>query len=170
VPLSTELVAKACEGDQALANILIAEKVVVPQSVQPLLKRLQLDRASSAQRGYPLNLLQLLVDEQATMMMDALGVVQNKCNLPYLPLGYYDVDRDVAVTLPKDVACHFCVIPFDLISRSVLIATANPFDLASQEIVKSFIGQHIFWYLSPPADIVTAIQRVHGFDQKKTAR
>lgn len=167
VPPSTDWIAKACEGDRALANVLVAEKIISAQSVEPLLKRLKADRAGNTQKGLPMNLLQLLADEQAAQLVDVLGAVQHKSNLPYIPLGYYDVDRDVAVKLPKEVACNFCIVPFDTISRSVLIATANPFDVAGQEIIKSYITQHIFWYVSPPADIVTAIQRVHGFDQKK---
>src|SRR5947208_3076052 len=79
------------------------------------------------------SLVQLLVNEQIGKLDDLLSFLIDKAGLPYLPLSIYDVDRDVACLLPLDVCMQFCIVPFDLISRSALIATTNPFDQGARQ-------------------------------------
>ncbi len=56
-----------------------------------------------------------------------------------------------------------------MIGRSVLIATANPFDTNTVKHVKRLIEHNIFWYVSPPEDILYALRQVHGIDSQKQA-
>jgi tetratricopeptide (TPR) repeat protein len=151
-------------GDRALADALVAERLVTTQAVQPLLQRLKTQRPTSAEKGQALSLVQLLVDEQIAALEDVLTVLVDKSGLPYLPLSGYDVERDIACLLPQDFCFHHCIIPFDLISRSVLIATANPLDAGARDQIRSMLDYNIFWYIAPPQEIATALRHVHGFD------
>jgi tetratricopeptide (TPR) repeat protein len=154
----------AAEGDRLLANVLIAEKFATPQAIEPLLAQLQTLRAGGADRSLPLSLIQLIATEQHAKLEDLLTVILDKANLAYLPLGVYDVDRDTACLLPLDLCWQWCVVPFDLISRSVLIATANPFDPYARQQIESLIKRSVFWYVSSPQEISTALRRAHGLD------
>lgn len=154
------------DGDRALANMLLAEKFVTPQAVEPLLQRLTAQRPASIEKGQPLTLVQMLVDEQITKLEDILTLLVDKSGLAYLPLSIYDVDRDVACLLPKDFCFAHCIIAFDLISRSLLIATANPFDVVARNQAELIAGYSVFWYLASPAEIISALRRVHGLDSK----
>jgi tetratricopeptide (TPR) repeat protein len=161
-PISTDLDDLAGESDRILANALGAEKLLTPQAAAPLLQRLKTLRAHPADRSQPLSLCHLMVNEQFAKMEDILMVLSDKSGLPYLPLSIYDVDRDIASLLPTEWCWKLCLVPFDSISRSVLIATANPFAQEVRQRIATMLKQNVFWYVSSPADIVGALQRAHG--------
>jgi tetratricopeptide (TPR) repeat protein len=163
-PSRASIQQSAAEGDRLLANVLIAEKFATPQAIEPLLAQLQTLRAGGADRSLPLSLIQLIATEQHAKLEDLLTVILDKANLAYLPLGVYDVDRDTACLLPLDLCWQWCVVPFDQISRSVLIATANPFDARARQQIESLIKRSVFWYVSSPHEISTALRRAHGLD------
>jgi hypothetical protein len=146
--------------------VLLAEKLITVQAVEPLLKRLASSPAGSSENAQPLTLPQLLIDEQLIKLEDFLSLLVDRSGLPYLPLSTYDVDRDAACLLPRELCFENCIVPFDLISRSVLIATANPFDLAVRSQAQIMLAYNVFWYVTSPEEIQTALRRAHGLDTK----
>jgi len=156
---------QAEEGDQALADVLIAEKLATLQALQPLLQQLKGMRAvPHPERGLPLSLAQLIVNEQFAKMEDVLTVLLNRSALPYLPLANYDVEREIVSLLPLNLCWQFCVTPFDQISRCVLVATANPFQAAAKRTVETALRSNVFWYVSPPSEIAAALKRAHHIE------
>jgi hypothetical protein len=166
-PSLAEIRQRAEEGDKLLANLLIVEKLATPQALDPLLAKLR-ELRGGTDRTQPLSLLQIMVNEQIAKLDDLLGVLLDKANLPYLPLSVYDMDRDCVCLLPLDLCWQHCLVPFDVISRSVLITTANPFDAAARVQVERMLKRNVFWYVSPPAEIIAALRRAHGLDGAKT--
>ncbi|HVM61743.1 MAG TPA: hypothetical protein VMV72_12850 [Verrucomicrobiae bacterium] len=157
------------DGDKALIDALIAEKLVTPQSVEPLVKRLRSSPANSGENATPQVLAQKLIDEQLVKLDDLLTVLVDRSGLPYLPLSTYDADRDAVCLLPREICFEKCLVPFDLISRSVLIATANPFDTAARSQAEVMLAYNVFWYVCSPEEIHTALRRAHGLDSKHPA-
>jgi tetratricopeptide (TPR) repeat protein len=156
----------AAAADRQLANILIGEKILTPKAADPLLQRLKLERVEAMAGGQTRTLIQFMVDEQMAKMEDLLVALLDKSALPFLPLSSYDVDRDIACLLPRELCFTFGIIPFDIISRSVLIATSNPFNSAAHDQVRALLDYNPFWYVTPPGDITAALRNVHGFDSK----
>jgi len=164
-PAALSPLQQAEEGDRALADVLIAEKLATPQALQPLLQQLKAMRnVPHAERGLPLSLVQLIVNEQFAKLEDVLTALLNKSILPYLPLANYDVDREIACLLPLDLCWQFCVIPFDQISRCALIATANPFQAAAKHTVETALRTNVFWYVAAPTEITAALKRAHRLE------
>ena len=160
---------KAADGDAALAEMLVAEKVATLDDIKPLLLRLPTEREVALQKGQTLTLVQLLVDAGVAKLDDILIAIVNRSGLPQLPLSVYDVDHDVACLLSREICFHHCIIPFDVISRSVLIATANPFDTAVREQVRTMVNYSPIWYVSSPGEITQALRHAHGMEtQTKT--
>ena len=166
-PSSSAPKLKPEDGNQALADLLIAEKLITPQAVEPLLKRLASNRSGDGENGQPLTLVQLLVDDQIAKLDDIVSILVDRSGLPYLPLSTYDVDRDAACLLPREFCFANNVVPFDVISRSALIATANPFDASTRSQVEGMLPYNVFWYVGVPLDIYTALRRAHGLDSNK---
>ena len=154
------------DGNKALIDVLLAEKLITPQAVEPLVKRLASSPAGSSENAQALTLPQLLVDEQLLKLEDYLTLLVERSGLPYLPLSTYDVDRDAACLLPREICFENCIVPFDLISRSVLIATANPFDMKARNQAELMLAYNVFWYVTSPEEIQTALRRAHGLDTK----
>ena len=166
-PAISVLRSRAEEGDRALAHVLVAEKLISQQAVDPLLHKLKGMRTSPVDGAQPLSLVQLMANDQIAKLDDILALLADKSGLPYLPLSIYDVDREIACQLPQDICWEFNIVPFDLISRSILIATANPFDQATRKQVQAMLNYNIFWYISPPAEISTVIRRAHGLESSR---
>jgi tetratricopeptide (TPR) repeat protein len=157
------------DGTKALIDALIAEKMITPQAVEPLVKRLASGPANSGDSPSALVLTQLLIEEQLVKPEDLLSLLVDRSGLPYLPLSTYDVDRDAVCLLPRDICFEKCIVPFDLISRSVLIATANPFDTAARSQAELMRAYNVFWYVTSPEEIHTALRRAHGLETKSSA-
>ena len=162
---STTLAPTATSGDLALAAALVAEGVITNAAVNPFMQQLQAERAAVVQTGQTLTLSQLLVNAKIAQMEDLMTIIVDRSGLPYLPLSTYDVDRDVACLLPREIAFEFCLIPFDRISRCVLIAVANPLDPALRDRIRVLIDYDLFWYVSSPAEITYALRRAHDLDK-----
>ncbi|MCG3150063.1 MAG: hypothetical protein PCFJNLEI_03531 [Verrucomicrobiae bacterium] len=157
------------DGDLALSQLLVAEKVITTQAVEPLLEKLRTMRQASGDSTEPLSIIPLLVAEQLAKLDDLLMVLIEKSRLPFMPLGIYDADREIVRQVPQDICWQHCLVPFDVISRSILLATANPFDQAARKQVEAMLDLHVFWFVSPPADIVAVLRRAYGLDNKKPA-
>ena len=104
--------------------------------------------------------LMVLHDRGVLTLDKSLKLLAEKTRLGYLPLEKYDVDVDTARTFPKDVCHRWCVLPFDKMSKSILVATANPFNKHAAEELQATTQNRLIWYLAPPADLVKVLRKV----------
>jgi hypothetical protein len=52
------------------------------------------------------------------------------------------------------------VLPFDRMSKSILVATANPFNKQVVRELELHSKSRIIWYLAPPAEMVKVIKKI----------
>lgn len=110
--------------------------------------------------GRPLDpFIQLLADKGTVPIEKSLKLLAEKSRLGYLPIDRYDVDMDLARTFPADSCQRWCVLPFDKMSKSILVATANPFNRQAAKEIECATQARLVWYLSPPADIIKWLRR-----------
>jgi tetratricopeptide (TPR) repeat protein len=110
--------------------------------------------------GRPLDpFVQLLADKGTLFLDKALKLLSEKARLGYLPLDKYDVDLDLARSFPIETCQRWCVLPFDKMSKSVLVATANPFNRQAAKELEAATQARLLWYLAPPADIIKWLRR-----------
>ena len=88
-----------------------------------------------------------------------LRLVAERSRLAYLPLGKYDIDLELARSFPAATCRRWCVLPFDRMSKSVFVATTNPFNRQAAKEIQQATPHRLFWYLTSPADLVNFIQR-----------
>src|SRR6185503_3757400 len=72
--------------------------------------------------------LQALADKNVLPVDKSLKLILDKHRIPYLPIDRYDVDIELARTFPSSTLKRWSVLPFDRMSKSILVATANPFN------------------------------------------
>lgn len=89
----------------------------------------------------------------------SLKLLCEKTRLGYLPIDKYDVDMELARKYPKEVCRRWCVLPFDAMSKAVLVATANPFNKQAARELEQAANGRIVWYLSPPGELVKALKK-----------
>lgn len=101
-----------------------------------------------------------LLREKAILPIDkSLKLISEKSRVPYLPLDRYDVDMDLARGFPADVCRRWCVLPFDRMSKAILVATANPYNQQAVRELSEATTHRILWYLASPTDIVANLRK-----------
>ena len=110
--------------------------------------------------GKPLDpFIQLLADKSTFALEKSLKLLSERARLGYLPLDKYDADLDLARSFPMETCQRWCVLPFDKMSKSVLVATANPFNRQAAKEIEAATQARLLWYLAPPADIAKWLKR-----------
>ena len=54
---------------------------------------------------------------------------------------------------------RWCVLPFDRMSKAILVATANPFNQQAAKELSEATTHRLLWYIAPPNDIVANLRK-----------
>jgi MoxR-like ATPase len=57
-----------------------------------------------------------------------------------------------------EVCRRWCVLPFDRMSKSILVATANPFNQQAVKDLAEATTHRLLWYLAPPTDLISNLR------------
>jgi hypothetical protein len=104
--------------------------------------------------------IQLLMDKGILPIEKSLKIISDRHRSGFLPLERYDVDVEFARSFPAATLKRWCVLPFDRMSKSVMVATANPFNKRAAQELEEAAKQRLIWYLAPPQDIIKALRKV----------
>jgi tetratricopeptide (TPR) repeat protein len=104
--------------------------------------------------------IQVLSDKGILAVDKSLKVLCDKSRFAFLPLNNYDIDMDLSRTFPAETCQRWCVLPFDRMSKSVLVATANPFNQQAAKELAEATSNRLLWYLVPPGDLVSNLRKV----------
>jgi len=97
-------------------------------------------------------------DEELT---DLVAALLDRTRFAYVPLEYYEADRNVVKLLPEDLTLRRLVVPFDQISRTLLVAVCNPFDASAKEAVQQLLDYDIQWFFAMPSAITQVLASVY---------
>lgn len=104
--------------------------------------------------------IQQLADKSLLPLDKSLKIIADKHRCAYLPLDRYDIDVEMARSMPAAVLKRWCILPFDRMSKSILVATANPFNKRAAQELEEVVQQRLVWYLASPLDITKALRKV----------
>ena len=104
--------------------------------------------------------IQLLLDKGILPIEKSLKIISDKHRIGFLPLERYDVDSELARSFPAATLKRWCVVPFDRMSKSLLVATANPFNKLAAKELEEVAKQRLIWYLAPPQDLLKVLRKV----------
>jgi tetratricopeptide (TPR) repeat protein len=102
----------------------------------------------------------VLAEKGLVPVAQSLKLIYEKSRMSYIPLERYDVDIEVARSFSKDACRRWCVLPFDRISKTVLVATANPFNKQAIVDLEKGAKARLLWYLTSPADLIKSLKKV----------
>ena len=83
-------------------------------------------------------------------------------NLPKVTLSDYDIASEIVALIPKDVALRLRVMPVQRAGSSLIVAMADPTDLAAVDEIKLLTALNVEPVVATEADIVEAIERSYG--------
>ena len=104
--------------------------------------------------------VQMLHDQGVMPLEKSLRLLCDKARVAYLPLEMYDVDMEMARRYPRETCLRWCVLPFDRMGKSVLAATANPFNKQATVELDQAGAHRLVWYVARPAEIAKLLRKV----------
>lgn len=144
------------DGYQAMYKIFVDSKIITAGDFELCWTKPDL---SLPPKGVSDPFIQVLADRGLLPLDKSLTVLSDKARMGYLPLEKYDVDLELARGFPAEVCRRWCVLPFDRMSKSVLVATANPLNRQAAKELAEATKNRLLWYLAPPTDIVSNLRK-----------
>jgi tetratricopeptide (TPR) repeat protein len=102
--------------------------------------------------------IQLLQEKGIYTIEKSLKLLSDKSRVAYLPLDRYDVDMDLARGFPAALCRRWCVLPFDRMSKAILVATANPFNQQAAKELAEATTHRLLWYVAAPTNLTQNIR------------
>jgi len=153
-------------GDDHLAKFLVVQQLFAEEEVHGALESVnQLNKDLSGQ-ALAVSLLDHLCKENVERLEAVLSALIDRTKFAYVPLEYYDVDRQIAPMLPDYLTVGRLFVPFDLVSRTVMVACCNPFDATGREALQQSVDYTVAWYLARPSAIVKNLQFIYRLDAR----
>ena len=156
-------------GDDQLAKFLIVQQLFPEEEITAGLETVKTLNKDLTGQALASSLLEKLCRQDTDKLDAVLSSLIDRTKFAYVPLEYYDVDRQVGRMLPDHLTIGRLFVPFDLISRTIMIACCNPFDVAGREAVQQSIDYTVAWYLARPEAIVKSLQGIYRLDSRATA-
>jgi tetratricopeptide (TPR) repeat protein len=104
--------------------------------------------------------LHTVAERQILPVDKSLKFLCEKARLAYLPIDKYDVDVDFARSFPRETCLRWCILPFDKMSKSILVATSNPYNKQALRELENHTKARVIWYVAPPAELLKVIKKV----------
>jgi tetratricopeptide (TPR) repeat protein len=145
------------DGNEALTRFLLQHRLA-PEDV--VTQALSITRKKNKERR-PAQVASSLIDEIVTRgsvdLEQLLCGILERSKFAYIPLEHYEIDRQIVRMLPENLTLGRLIIPFDIISRTMMVALANPFDSDGKQAVQQLLDYNVQWHLASPAAIVKVL-------------
>ncbi|MCX6923837.1 MAG: tetratricopeptide repeat protein [Verrucomicrobia bacterium] len=150
------LPAEVEDGRRSMRKLFVETRIISAGDFDLCWPSVDLVLASS---GVVEPFIQVLADKGILSVDKSLRLLCDKTRFAFLPLNSYDVDLELARSFPRQTCQRWCVMPFDRMSKSILVATVNPFNQQAAKELADATPNRLLWYLVPPADLVNNIRK-----------
>jgi len=154
------------QGNDQLGKFLVLQQLFPEDEMSVALEAVKDANKAMNDRTLATSLVGWLCQDNDEKMEAVLSALIDRTKFAYVPLEYYDIDRQVGRMLPDSLTINRLFVPFDLISRAIMVAVANPFDNGAREAVEQSLDYTVMWYLAKPATIIKALQDVYRLEAR----
>jgi hypothetical protein len=156
-PPASPVLADGDDGKQSMRKLFVESKLISETDFEQLWPRPNL-RETPRQ---PLDPFLWTLSERQVLPIDvSLKVLCEKGRFAFLPIERYDVDVDFARGFSKETCMRWCVLPFDRMSKSVLVATANPYNKQAAREIEDHTKARVIWYAATPAELIKVVRKI----------
>ena len=153
-------------GDDHLAKFLVMQQFLSEDEVSKAVETVKHLNKDLSGQSLAASLLDTICREDTDKLDQALSGLIDRTKFAYVPLEYYDVDRQIARMLPVHLTLGRLFVPFDLISRTIMVACCNPFDAPGREAVQQSLDYTVTWYLARPGAIIKCLQDIYRLESR----
>ncbi len=144
------------DGRKSLYKVFVESKLITAGDFDLCWRNVEV---ASAPKDVVEPFIQTLHEKGVSLIEKSLRLLSDKSRVAYLPLDRYDVDMDLARGFPVEVCRRWCVLPFDRMSKAILVATANPFNQQAAKELAAATTHRLLWYVAAPNDIVANLRK-----------
>lgn len=126
-----------------------------------IIDKRQLDEALAVQQDKGGLIGEIMVELGFVKEEDIAQALTAQYGFPYLPLGNYEVNPEIAHIVPSRVARHYLIIPIDKIGNNLTLAMSNPLNVQAIEDVELISGCNVQAFVSTSSDIKLAIDKYY---------
>ncbi|MGA3171991.1 MAG: hypothetical protein ABSE62_13370 [Chthoniobacteraceae bacterium] len=155
------------DGNEPLAKFLIQHRLAPEDVVKTSLERVTHINKGAGPQGLASSLIDDVAKSGMVSLDNLLCGILDRSKFAFIPLDCYEVDRQVVKMLPEALTLARLIVPFDLISRTIMIATANPFDAQGKEAVQQLLDYNIQWHVAAPAAIARVLRDAYRLDGRE---
>ncbi len=124
----------------------------------------ELDALPVNGRVFLISAIQILEKENPSAAEKAIEYLADRFSIPPIPLGAYDVDRDLVRSFPEDLVRVRGVVPFARLGSITLVATLNPSDNGVRTAVEA-LGKTRFYLADSASSAEKAIAKAYDVQQ-----
>jgi tetratricopeptide (TPR) repeat protein len=138
------------DGNEQLGKFLIQNRLVADEIVASAIDRVTKKNKTRNPNALAISLIDEICRRGSVDSETLLSGIVDRAKFAYIPLEYYEVDRAIVKMLPEEITIGRLIVPFDVMSRTLMVAMANPFDADGKEIVQQLLDYNIQWHLASP--------------------
>ena len=153
-------------GDDHLAKFFIVQQLFPEEQVTAALESVTMANKNLNGQVLAASLLDHMCGPDVDKLEAVLSSLIDRTKFAYVPLEYYDIDRQIVRMLPDALTLGRLFVPFDLISRTIMVACCNPFDAAGREAVQQSLDYTVAWYLARPAPMAKILQETYRLESR----
>jgi general secretion pathway protein E/type IV pilus assembly protein PilB len=116
--------------------------------------------AQASANGKPLH--QVLIEKGFAKEEDVLPVLAEECGLELVDLATAKVESDVLKVMPTKLVHRRSLMPLSRQNGTLIVATADPFDVYSLDELQTLTGLHVQPVLASPREIARLIKTHYG--------
>jgi tetratricopeptide (TPR) repeat protein len=152
-------------GDDHLAKFLIVQQLFTEEQVNGALDTTKEANKDLQGQTMAVSMLEELCREKPQQLEAVLSALIDRTKFAFVPLEYYDTDRQIAPMLPEYLTLGRLFVPFDLVSRTIMVACCNPFDSAGRDAVQQSVDYTVSWYLAKPSAITQTLRSIYKLEK-----
>jgi hypothetical protein len=146
------------DGERMMRKIFVETKIITSGDFDLCWARPDL---SGPPHGVIEPFIQVLADKGVLPVDKSLKILCDHSRYAYVPLEKYDVDMDLARSFPVETCQRWCLMPFDRMSKCILVATANPFNQQAAKELAQATPNRLLWYIVSPVELVKNVRKVY---------
>lgn len=153
-------------GDEHLAKFLIVQQLFSEGEVGKALLYVEKINKDLSGQALAVSLMEELCRDNVERIEKVISALIDRTKFAYVPLEYYDLDRQIAPMLPEHLTLGRLFVPFDLVSRTMMVACCNPFDAQGRKAVEHSVDYTVMWYLARPSALVRSLQSIYRLESR----
>ena len=146
------------DGERTMRKVFVDTKIITAGDFDLCWRKADL---STPPNGVIEPFIQLLADKGILPVDKSLKIIGDHSRHAYLPLDKYDIDMDLARSFPSETCQRWCLLPFDRMSKCILVATSNPFNQQAAKELAEATPNRLLWYIVSPIELVKNVRKAH---------